>query len=65
MGAQVGIGSFATYAQAWIEYRFGWDIPQGFTKFADPPAFGIALDPVYIDPSGPGRCSAGGGPTST
>ena len=30
-----------------------WDIPRGFTKFADPPAFGIALDPVYIDPSGP------------
>jgi hypothetical protein len=53
VGAQVGIGGFATYAEAWIEYRFGWDIPQGFTKFADPPALGIALDPVYLDPSGP------------
>jgi hypothetical protein len=50
VGAQVGIGGFATYAEAWIEYRFGWDIPQGFTKFADPPALGIGLDPVYIDP---------------
>jgi hypothetical protein len=53
VGAQVGVGSFATYAQAWIEYRFGWDIPRGFTKFADPPAFGIALDPVYLPPSEP------------
>jgi hypothetical protein len=53
VGAQVGVGSFATYAHAWIEYRFGWDIPRGFTKFADPPALGIALDPVYLDPQGP------------
>jgi hypothetical protein len=53
VGTQVGIGSFATYAEAWVEYRFGWDIPRGFTKHADPPALGIALDPVYIDPSGP------------
>lgn len=53
VGTQVGVGSFATYAEAWVEYRFGWDIPRGFTKFADPPALGIALDPVYLDPSGP------------
>lgn len=26
---------------------------QGFTKFADPPALGVALDPVYMDPNGP------------
>jgi len=24
-----------------------------FTKFADPPALGVALDPVYLDPNGP------------
>jgi hypothetical protein len=53
VGAQAGIGSYATYAQAWLEYRFGWDIPLGFTKFADPPALGIALDPIYVDPNGP------------
>jgi hypothetical protein len=53
VGTQAGLGSFATYAEAWIEYRFGWDIPQGFAKFADPPALGVALDPVYLDPHGP------------
>jgi len=50
VGAQAGLGNFATYAQVWLEYRFGWGVPQGFTKFADPPAVGIALDPVYADP---------------
>lgn len=54
VGAQAGIGSFATYAEAWIEYRFGWDLPAGFTELADPPAFGIALDPLYPDEDGPG-----------
>lgn len=53
IGAQGGIGGFATYAEAWVEYRFGWDVPPGFTKFGDPPALGIALDPVYAEPSGP------------
>jgi hypothetical protein len=53
VGAQAGVGGFADYAEAWLEYRFGWDIPRGFTKLADPPALGIALDPVYLDPSGP------------
>ena len=51
VGTQVGVGNLITYASAWFEYRFGWDIPRGFTKFADPPAFGIALDPVYFDPN--------------
>ena len=53
VGTQVGVGSFATYAEVWLEYRFGWDIPPGFTKLADPPALGIALDPVYLDPDKP------------
>jgi hypothetical protein len=53
VGAQAGIGSYATYAEGWIEYRFGWYMPQGFTKFADPPALGVALDPVYMDLRGP------------
>jgi len=53
VGTQVGVGSFATYAEAWLEYRLGWDVPKGFTKLADPPGFGVALDPVYVDPSGP------------
>ncbi len=51
VGTQVGVGSFATYASAWIEYRFGWGIPQGFTELADTPALGVTLDPVYFDPS--------------
>ena len=54
-GAQLGVGSFATYAQAWLEYRFGWDVPEGFTNLADPPALGVALDPVYVDPLVPAR----------
>jgi hypothetical protein len=53
VGTQVGVGNFATYGEAWLEYRFGWDIPQGFAKLADPPALGVALDPVYLDPNGP------------
>jgi hypothetical protein len=51
VGAQAGLGNFATYAQAWLEYRFGWDVPEGFTNLADPPALGIALDPFYVDPA--------------
>ena len=50
VGAQAGVGTFATYAQAWLEYRFGWDVPEGFTNLADPPALGVALDPVYVAP---------------
>jgi lipid A 3-O-deacylase len=50
IGAQAGIGTFATYASAWVECRFGWDLPPGFAKFADPAAFGVALDPIYSDP---------------
>ena len=50
VGAQLGAGSLATYGQAWLEYRFGWDVPEGFTNLADPPALGVALDPVYVDP---------------
>jgi hypothetical protein len=53
VGAQAGLGSFATYASTWLEYRFGWDLPPGFAKLADPPALGIALDPVYLEPNGP------------
>ena len=53
VGAQAGYGSYATYAEAWLEYRFGWDLAPGFTKFADPPALGVALDPVYLAPSRP------------
>lgn len=54
-GAQAGLGTFATYAQTWLEYRFGWDLPEGFTNLADPPALGIALDPVYVAPGGVAR----------
>jgi hypothetical protein len=50
VGAQFGLGNFVTYAQAWLEYRFGWGMPEGFTNFGDPPGLGIALDPTYADP---------------
>jgi hypothetical protein len=53
VGAQAGLGNFARFAGAWLEYRFGWGVPQGFTKLADPPALGVALDPVYVDPGEP------------
>jgi lipid A 3-O-deacylase len=53
LGTQAGLGSFATYAATWLEYRFGWDLPRGFTKLADPPAIGIALDPVHLEPNRP------------
>jgi hypothetical protein len=52
-GGQVGAGNLATYARASIEYRFGWGMPQGFTKIPDPPGLGLALDPVYFDPGQP------------
>jgi outer membrane protein LpxR len=51
--SQVGLGNFATFVNASIDYRFGWGLPQGFTKTADPPAFGIAMDPVYVTPGVP------------
>ncbi len=50
VGTQAGVGSFATYASAWVEYRFGWDLPAGFVHFADPPALGLALNPSYREP---------------
>jgi len=54
VAAQAGIGNLATFAEARIEYRFGWGVPQGFTKLADPPPLGVALDPVYLDPGDSG-----------
>jgi len=53
VGAQAGLGTFADYAEAWLEYRFGWNVPQGFTKLADPPALGVAVDPVFVAADGP------------
>ena len=50
VGSQVALGNLVTYINAWVEYRFGWGTPQGFSKTADPPAFGIAYDPVYVTP---------------
>ncbi|HZF30813.1 MAG TPA: lipid A deacylase LpxR family protein [Gammaproteobacteria bacterium] len=53
VATQVGLGNFATFAEARIEYRFGWGVPHGFARLADPPPLGIALDPVYVDPDEP------------
>ncbi|MGH9868032.1 MAG: lipid A deacylase LpxR family protein [Candidatus Polarisedimenticolia bacterium] len=53
IGAQAGVGNLATLAEGWVEIRFGWGLPMGFAKTADPPPTGIALDPVYLDPVKP------------
>lgn len=52
LGSQVGLGNLATYITGQFEYRFGWGVPQGFTKAPDPAGIGIMLDPVYFDPLG-------------
>ena len=36
-----------------VEYRFGWGLPMGFTKVPDPAGWGMAIDPVYVNPVGP------------
>jgi hypothetical protein len=53
IGAQAGVGNFATYVWGEVEYRFGWGLPMGFTKTPDPPGFGMMLDPVYVDAVAP------------
>jgi hypothetical protein len=53
LGSQIGLGNLARFIWGQVEYRFGWGMPQGFTKTAEPAGFGMMLDPVYFDPAGP------------
>lgn len=50
VGGEVGLGNFATFGRAQVEFRFGPSLPMGFTHIPDAPALGMALDPLY-----PGR----------
>ncbi len=45
-GGQAGLGNFMTFAEASLEWRFGWGLPKGFVHTADPPGAGIMLNPV-------------------
>jgi hypothetical protein len=47
VGGEAGLGNFATFARAQVEWRFGVAMPMGFTHIPDEPGLGIALDPVY------------------
>lgn len=45
VGGEAGLGNFMTFAEASLEWRFGWVMPPGFVSTPDPPASGIMLDP--------------------
>jgi len=49
LGGEAGLGNLTTFAQAQIEFRFGWGLPMGFTPTPDPPGLGIMLDPTWLD----------------
>lgn len=53
VGGQLGVGNLATFANAEVEWRFGWGLPMGFTHIPDPPGLGIALDPLHVDHKAP------------
>jgi hypothetical protein len=44
-GGEAGLGNFMTFAEASLEWRFGWGLPEGFVHTADPPGSGIMLSP--------------------
>ena len=50
-GGEAGLGNFWTSARVSLEWRFGWGLPEGFTHTADPPGYGIMLNP---NPGAPG-----------
>jgi hypothetical protein len=45
IGLEGALGNLVTSAGLALEGRFGWGLPQGFTKLPDPPGYGIMLDP--------------------
>lgn len=47
VGGQAAVGNYFSFADAQVEFRFGWGMPMGFTHIPDPPARGISLDPVF------------------
>jgi hypothetical protein len=50
VGLEGALGNFVTSAGLTLEGRFGWGLPKGFAQMADPPAYGIMLDPEKGDP---------------
>ena len=45
VGGQAGVGSFFNLAEAFLELRWGWGLPRGFTPIADPAGHGISAEP--------------------
>jgi hypothetical protein len=45
VGAEGALGNLVTNAGLTLEGRFGWGLPEGFAQLADPPGYGIMLDP--------------------
>ncbi len=46
VGGQAGVGTFFTIAEASLELRFGWSLPQGFAVVPDPAGRGVVLEPT-------------------
>ena len=45
VGVEAALGNMVTNAGLTLESRFGWGLPEGFAQLADPPGYGIMLDP--------------------
>ena len=41
-----------TFARASLEWRFGWGVPRGFVETADPPGYGVMVNPSLGAPEG-------------
>jgi hypothetical protein len=45
IGFEGALGNLVTSVGMTFEGRFGWGLPEGFVQLADPPGYGIMLDP--------------------
>jgi len=51
IGGQAGVGTFFNVAEASLELRFGWGLPEGFVTIPDPAGRGLVLEPDTGDPA--------------
>ena len=49
-GLEGALGNLVTSMGLTLEGRLGWGLPRGFVQLADPPGYGIMLDPEKGDP---------------
>jgi hypothetical protein len=52
VGGDAALGNFMTFARASLEWRIGWRLPEGFVHTADPPGYGIIVNPNTGVPGG-------------